>query len=79
MKLKVLVNLGTSEFPQTPFAADSVHEVDERLGNKLLARRLAELVEESPKESTVAVSPRVEREKKAAPKAAMKVGSNRPG
>ena len=49
MKVEVLVNLGTNEFPETPFCEGETHEVDGKLGAKLVAQRLAREIPEEPK------------------------------
>lgn len=42
MRIKVLANLGTSEFPDSPFKEGEEHEVSETLGSLLVRRRLAD-------------------------------------
>jgi hypothetical protein len=41
MRIKVLCNLGTNDFPETPFLDGEEHEVNQELGEKLVRLRLA--------------------------------------
>lgn len=55
MKVKLLVNLGTSEFPATPFKDGETHDVTKKLGELLVKRNLAVDVSE-PDAPPVAVA-----------------------
>lgn len=41
MRIKVLTNLGTNDFPETPFKEGEEHDVTDELGGKLVRLRLA--------------------------------------
>jgi len=42
LKIRIRTNLGRVEFPGMPWQCGEVHEVDETLGNSLIARGVAE-------------------------------------
>jgi hypothetical protein len=46
MKVKLLANLGTMEFPDTPYKDGDIHAVPKKLGDLLVKRHLAVVVEE---------------------------------
>lgn len=46
MKVKLLTNLGTMEFPDTPYKDGDIHAVPKKLGEMLVKRHLAAVVEE---------------------------------
>ena len=48
MKVKLLANLGTIEFPATPYKDGEIHAVPKALGERLVSRHLAVVVEEEP-------------------------------
>lgn len=48
MKVKLIANLGTIEFPETPFKDGETHEVNTKLGEKLVKRGLAVALPEEP-------------------------------
>jgi hypothetical protein len=41
MKIEILVNLGSQEFPDHPFREGEVHEVEDKIAARLIARNLA--------------------------------------
>ena len=41
MKIKLLTNLGSNDFPGTPFKDGEEHEVADELGRSLVSQRLA--------------------------------------
>lgn len=43
MKIRIRTNLGRMEFPNMPWMSGEEREVDEALGNSLIARGVAEL------------------------------------
>ena len=70
MRIKLLCNLGTNDFPETPFKDGEEHEVSDQLGRSLVAQRLAKditpaaapeaepvVVKEEPKPEPVAEKP----------------------
>jgi len=46
MKVEILTNLGSIDFPDAPFLEGQIQEVAEPLGSRLIARRVARLVPE---------------------------------
>jgi hypothetical protein len=55
MRIKVLTNLGTNDFPESPFKDGEEHEVNDELGSKLIRLRLAVDITPPPAPKVVAV------------------------
>ena len=55
MKIKLLCNLGTNDYPDTPLQ-EGEHDVPDNLANKLIARKLAVAIEQ-PKPPEVKAVP----------------------
>lgn len=70
MRIKVTTNLGTNEFPDSPFLDGEEHDVNERLGELLVRRNLA--VEITPLPKPIPVIPKQEPAVETAPATAPK-------
>jgi len=55
MKVEVLVNLGTNDYPSTPYLAGETHEVSDALGELLVTKGHARAVASEPEPEEVTV------------------------
>lgn len=55
MKVEVLVNLGTNDYPGHPYLAGEIHEVTEAVGVKLVSNGHARAIVSEPEPSEVTV------------------------
>jgi len=70
MRIQVTTNLGTNEFPDSPFLDGEEHDVNERLGELLVRRNLA--VDITPPSKPIPVIPKQEPAGETAPATAPK-------
>jgi hypothetical protein len=55
MKVEVLVNLGTNDYPGHPYLAGEIHEVTDAVGAKLVSNGHARAIVSEPEPSEVTV------------------------